>query len=69
MFAAEVRCKRVQKMRGYSNWQWPLDEVFVKITGKTHYLWRAVDHDGDGQESFVTNRRDCKTPLKLKINK
>jgi putative transposase len=56
-------------MRGYSNWKWPLDEVFVKINGKTHYLWWAVDHEVDVQESFVTNRWDCKTPLKLKINK
>jgi hypothetical protein len=24
-----------------------LDEVFVKINGKQHYLWRAVDQDGE----------------------
>ena len=46
MFAAEIRRKRVQQMRAYSNWQWHLDEVFVKINGETHYLWRAVDHEG-----------------------
>ena len=34
-------------MRAYSNWQWHLDEVFVKINGQTHYLWRAVDHEGE----------------------
>ena len=28
--------------RLYSNWRWHLDEVFVKINGETHYLWRAV---------------------------
>jgi putative transposase len=38
MFAAEVRRKRVSQMRAYSNWQWHLDEVFVKINGETHYL-------------------------------
>jgi putative transposase len=26
--------------------KWHLDEVFIKINGKTHYLWRAVDRDG-----------------------
>ena len=30
-----------------SNWKWHLDEVFVKINGERHYLWRAVDHEGD----------------------
>jgi putative transposase len=46
LFAAEIRKKRVSLMRAYSNWQRHLDEVFVKINGETHYLWRAVDHEG-----------------------
>ena len=37
MFAAEIRRNRVNRMRSYSNWQWHLDEVFVKINGETHY--------------------------------
>ncbi len=52
-------------MRAYSNWQWHLDEVFVKINGETHYLWRAVDHEGEVLESFVTKRRDRKAALKF----
>lgn len=43
-------------MRCYSNWQWHLDEVFVKINGETHYMWRAVDHEGEILEAFVTKR-------------
>ncbi len=46
LFAAGIRRKRVCQMRAYSNWQWHLDEVFVKINGETHDLWRAVDHEG-----------------------
>jgi putative transposase len=46
LFAAEIRKKRVNQMRAYSNWQWHLDEVFVKINGEMHYRWRAVDHEG-----------------------
>jgi transposase-like protein len=65
LFAAEIRKKRVSQMRAYSNGQWHLDEVFVKINGETHYLWRAVNHDGDILESFVTKRRDCKAAFKL----
>ena len=65
VFAAEIRKKRVSQMRAYSNWQWHLDEVFVKINGETHYLWRAVDHEGEVLESYVTKRRDQKGALKF----
>jgi len=65
IFAAEIRKKRVSQMRAYSNWQWHLDEVFVKINGEMHYLWRAVDHEGEVLESFVTKRRDRKAALKF----
>jgi putative transposase len=65
MFAAEIRRKRISRMRAFSNWQWHLDEVFVKINGETHYLWRAVDHEGEVLESYVTKRRDRKAALKF----
>ena len=65
MFAAEIWRNRASRMRYYSNWQWHLDEVFVKINGETHYLWRAVDHEGEGLESYVTERRDCEAALKF----
>ena len=65
IFAAEIRRKRVQKLRAYSNWQWHLDEVFLKINGVTHYLWRAVDHEGEVLEFYATKRRDRKTALKF----
>jgi putative transposase len=65
LFAAENREKRVNQMRPYSNWQWHLDEAFAKINGETHYLWRAVDHDGEVLESFVTERRDRKAAFKF----
>ena len=57
MFAAEKRNRRVQS-HAYSNWRWHLDEIFVKINGETHYLWWAVDHEGEVLESIVTKRRD-----------
>ena len=65
IFAAEIRKNRAGQMRAYSNWQWHLDEVFVKINGETHYLWRAVDHEGEVLESFVTKRRDRKAALEF----
>ncbi len=64
MFAAEIRTRRVQH-RSYSQWRWHLDEVFVRINGETHYLWRAVDHEGEVLEVFATKRRDRKAALKF----
>jgi putative transposase len=58
MFAAEIRRKRVDSMRGCTHWRWHLDEVYVKINGEMHYLWRAVDHEGEVLESFATKTRD-----------
>ena len=52
-------------MRQVTQWQWHLDEVFVKINGVQHYLWRAVDHEGEVLESFVTKRRNKKAALKF----
>ncbi len=51
--------------RSYSQWRWHLDEVFVRINGETHYLWRAVDHEGEVLEVFATKRRDRKAALKF----
>lgn len=42
-----------------------LDEVFVKVNGVRHYMWRAVDHEGEVVESYVTKRRDQKAALKF----
>ena len=64
MFAAEIRKRRVHH-RSYSQWRWHLDEVFVKINGATHYLWRATDHEGEVLEVFATKRRDRKAALKF----
>src|SRR4029453_13500633 len=37
---------------------WHLDEVFVTIGGELHYLWRAVDQDGEVLDILVQERRD-----------
>ena len=54
MFAADIRRQRVNRMRGFRHWRWHIDEVFVKINGERHYLWRAVDQEGEILESYVT---------------
>ena len=45
--------------------RWHLDEVFVKINGVQHYLWRAVDHEGEVLEAYVTKTRDKAAALKF----
>ena len=57
IFAREIRERQIQN-RIYSNWRWRLDEVFVRINGETHYLWGAVDQEGEVLEAFATKRRD-----------
>jgi putative transposase len=63
MFAADIRRRRVNHMRGFRHWRWHLDEVFVKINGERHYLWRAVDHEGEILESYVTKKRNKSAAL------
>ena len=65
VFAAEIKKKRSADLRVWPQWRWHVDEVFVKINGKTHYLWRAVDHEGEVLEVFATKRRDRKAALKF----
>ena len=64
MFAAEIRKRRIQH-RCYSQWRWHVDEVFVRINGIPHYLWRAVDHEGEVLEVFASKRRDRKAALRF----
>jgi len=48
-----------KKHQGYGD-TFFIDEVFVKIDGKQHYLWRAVDQDGEVVDVFLQRRRDGK---------
>ncbi len=65
IFAADIKRQRISRMKGYTNWRWHVDEVFVKIDGETHYLWRAVDHEGEILESYVTKKRDKSAALRF----
>lgn len=60
--AGEIRRKR---KGNHSNWRWHMDEVFVKINGELHYLWRAIDHEGEVLECYVSKRRNKGAALKF----
>jgi putative transposase len=66
MFASEIARKRRKQTLSHSNWQWHFDYVFVKINGEWHYFWRAVDHEGEVLESYVSKRRDRKAASKFR---
>jgi len=63
VFGSKIRTKRASYIRQHTQWQWHLDEVFVKINGLQHYLWRAVDHEGEVLESCVTKSRNKQAAL------
>lgn len=65
VFADAIRRKRITPPACYSTWRWHLDEVFVKIGGKTRYLWRAVDHEGEVLDAVVAKKRDRSSAIKL----
>ena len=65
MFASEIRKKRSASIQGMKQWRWHLDEVFVRINGETYYLWRAVDHEGEVLEAYVSKKRDRKAALRF----
>jgi putative transposase len=60
-FASQIRRNRGRQYG--SRWQWHLDEMFVKINGESYYLWRAVDHEGEVLEAYVTQSRDRQAAL------
>ncbi len=62
LFAKKMKKKAINQP---SNWRWHIDEVFVKINGETHYLWRAVDHEGTILDCYVSKKRNRKAALKV----
>jgi len=59
-FGALYARRLKRKHRGYGD-TFFIDEVFVKINGKQHYLWRAVDQDGEVVDVYLQERRDGAT--------
>lgn len=58
-FGSKYAQRLRRKHQGYGD-TFFIDEVFVKIQGHRHYLWRAVDQDGEVVDVFLQKRRDGK---------
>src|ERR671921_1914666 len=56
---------RVRRRLPRAGDKWHLDEVAIKIAGKKHWLWRAVDQDGLVLDVLVQSRRDKKAAKRL----
>ena len=56
-FGAIYTRRLKRKHRGYGD-TFYIDEVFVKINGKQHYLWRAVDQDDEAVDVYLQRKRD-----------
>ena len=52
--------EKLRRRRSRPGDKWHLDEVFIRIQGVLHYLWRAVDQDGVVFDIVVQSRRDAK---------
>ena len=56
-FGALYARRLKRKHQGYGD-TFFIDEMFVKINGKQHYLWRAVDQDGEVVDVYLQAKRD-----------
>ncbi len=54
----QVYANQLRRRRPRPGDKWHLDEVFLKINGRTHYLWRAVDQQGNVLDILVQSRRN-----------
>ena len=63
LFAGDIRRQRVSRMKGFRQWRWHLDEMYVKLNGEMVYLWRAVDQEGEIFESYITKTRHKEAAL------
>jgi putative transposase len=50
--------RNLKRRQGRLGDSWHLDKVFIRINSKQHYLWRAVDQDGDAIDILVQPSRD-----------
>jgi transposase-like protein len=55
----------LRRLRPRPSDHWHLDEMVVKINGKRHWLWRAVDNEGEVLDFLVQARRNAKAAKKV----
>ncbi|GHO58326.1 hypothetical protein KSB_68010 [Ktedonobacter robiniae] len=61
----QIYANELRRRRPKTGDTWYLDEVYLKINGKTHYLWRAVDQDGNVLDILVQSQRNKQAAKKF----
>ena len=57
--------RTLRRRRGRMGDTWHLDELFVTLQGRQHYLWRAVNEDGDVLDILVQSRRNRRAAIRF----
>ena len=65
LFFGRLFANTLKRRRPTPGDKWHLDEVFIRIRGKQHYLWRAIDQDGHVLDILVQSRRNTKAALRF----
>src|SRR5258708_17111526 len=61
----QMSANELRRRRPKTGDTWHMDEVYLKINGKTHYLWRAVDQYGNVLDILVQSRRNKQAAKKF----
>jgi putative transposase len=61
----QIYANALRRRRARPGDKWHLDEMFIKINGEIHYLWRAVDQHGNVLDILVTSRRNTKAATRF----
>ena len=64
-FGHQFATRGIRRRQGRRGDTWHFDEVFVSIKGTRHYLWRAVDQDGDVLDILVQSKRNTKAAMRF----
>src|SRR6266508_1557434 len=64
-FAPLITEQLRSRRRGKAGHSWYLDETYVKVGGKWHYLYRAIDRDGNLVDSMLSEKRDMASAKKF----
>ena len=54
----QAYASQLRRRRAHPGDTWHLDEVFIRINGRQHYLWRAVDQDGNVFDVLLRSHRN-----------
>ena len=57
--------RTLRRRRGRMGDTWHVDELFITLQGQRHYLWRAVDEDGDWLDILVQSRRNRRAAVRF----